>query len=175
MSTKVIILIMASILGCGLLAVWYAVSTREEARETVLVELPTTEPEVVSLVLKEVAARAAAAEAVSARGVALRPVREYAEAMRTSESARLGRLQTLSHAGELPGAGIDWWVMPTEDVAQRYIETERSSQQTLIEVLGVYRNLSHTESTANELAKLELELVALQAELTALERLLPLE
>lgn len=175
MSTKVILLTMAGILGCGLLAVWYAVSTKEEASETVLMELPTTEPEVVSLVLKEVATRAAAAEAVLARGVVLRPVREYAEGRRTSESARLGRLQTLSHAGELPGAGIDWWAMPIEDVARRYIEIERSSQQTLAEVLGVYRNLAHTESTAQELAKLEVELVALQAELTALERLLPQE
>lgn len=172
MSNKVILLSMAGLLLGGLLFVWLALSSEKKEVVTVSLVLPTTEVELVAQLLNVAQARTEGARAVRERGVALRPIREYAAVMEGREGERVSKLESWSDTNEEFKTDIDWWGMPDAELAAAYIHFEQEQNQNLKQILTEARlfNDESRRSLAKEWTDLA---VADEAQLQELVGLLP--
>ncbi len=174
MSNKTIILSMVAIIISGFFAVFYTLNGREEVSKMEMI-MPTNEAEVITQIIKELTVQVKIAEVVQEKGMALRPIREYAEARKMNAYLQAEKLRNLSVGNEILLNDDDWNLSENGDVTIFYIEKEIKSHQTIFDLIRVFETMSHTSNVAKELSSLKMETESILSELEVLSKLLPQE
>ena len=175
MSNKVILYIMMASLGIGFLFVLSVTffGAKEVSHPTQNLIVPSSEEEVLSLVLEISKLRVLAADAVLERGVSLRPVKEYALGVSVQGPAIIDSFEGLPSAEVSTQSEIEWWEIPIENIAFEYIKFEQENNNLLKNILDNSRGLIKSEEGKEILTIIEGRVVSSESQLRELAELLP--